>query len=96
MLLLTANDALFIKRLVILQMNLRESHWLFRRVYGFIYTAAAVYMARVTPRKLHYDVMKTPGLFLSPQAKFSEGIFYMIITNFCEKQLVLNDAILIV
>ena len=65
--------------------KLWESHWLFRRICGFIFTAAAVYMymARVTSRKLHCDVMKThyswchskffpynfqtSGMFLSPQ-----------------------------
>ena len=31
----------------------------FRRVYGFIYMAAAAYLARVKSRKLHCDVMKT-------------------------------------
>ena len=40
-------------------MNLWESHRLFRRVYGFKYTAATVYMARVTSRKQHRGVMKT-------------------------------------
>ena len=44
---------------VILHVKLWESHWLLRRVYGSIFTAAAVYMARVTSRKLHCDVMKT-------------------------------------
>ena len=29
--------------LVILQIKSRESHWMFRRVFGFIFTAAAVY-----------------------------------------------------
>ena len=43
----------------ILQMKLWECHWLFRQVYGFIYMAAAVYMARMTSGKLHCDVMKT-------------------------------------
>ena len=67
----------------ILQMKLWECHWLFRRVYGFIYMAAAVYMACMTSGKLHCDVMKTnyswchskffqynfetSGMFLSPQ-----------------------------
>ena len=34
--------------IVILQIDERESHWLFRRVYGSIYTytSVAVYMAR--------------------------------------------------
>ena len=45
--------------IVTLQIKLWESHWLFRRVYGFIFTAAAVYMVRMTSRKLHCDVMKT-------------------------------------
>ena len=44
---------------VILQIILLDSHWLFRPVYGFIFTAAAVYIARVMSRKLHCDVMKT-------------------------------------
>ena len=30
--------------IVILQIKLRESHWLFRRVYGSIFTAAAAYI----------------------------------------------------
>ena len=66
---------------VILQIKLWESHWLFRRVYSFIFKAAAG--CSVTSRKLHCDVMKphyswhhgkfflynfqTAGMFLSPQ-----------------------------
>ena len=45
---------------VILNINLWESHWLFRRVLVSYtkYTAAAVYMQRVMPRELRCDVMK--------------------------------------
>ena len=38
---------------VIMQINLCESHWLLRRVFGFILTAVAVYMVNVTSRELH-------------------------------------------
>ena len=44
---------------VILHINVWESHWLMKRVNGFILTAASVYMARVTSKKLRCDVMKT-------------------------------------
>ena len=76
-------DTQYVYPFVILQIKLWESHWLSRRVYGFIFTSAAVYMARVTSRKPHCDVMKihcswrhsnffpynfqTSGIFLSPQ-----------------------------
>ena len=39
--------------------RLRKSHWLLRMVYDFIFTAAFVYMAWMTSRKLHCDVMET-------------------------------------
>ena len=41
------------------QIKLWESQWLLRRIYGFIYTTTAIYMVRVTSRKLHSDDMKT-------------------------------------
>ena len=59
--------------IVILQIKLWEFHWLFRRVYGFKFKAAAVYMVRVTSRKLHCDVMKT--IILDVRASFSGTIF---------------------
>ena len=55
----TTGMCICILYIVILQIKLWESHWLFRRAYSSIFTVAAVYMTRMTSRKLHSDVTKT-------------------------------------
>ena len=59
------NNAIF--PIVILQIHLLASHWLFRGDYTFMLTAAAIYMARVTSRKLHCGVLKTQFFSMSQQ-----------------------------